>query len=145
MAENESEVNYLSNENYFSAPWQVVKTNIPANLNTIAFIGSSLFVGGTNGSLLISKNNGQSFDKINFNEKVDIHSSVNISGKVLLTASDGKIFLLDEKGKILQSIKLTDENLLSSFIKNKIYICGSDGVILKSDKSKLNFQKINST
>lgn len=144
LAENESEVNYLSNENYFPAPWQVVKTNIPANLNTIAFIGSSLFVGGTNGSVLISKNNGQSFDKINFNEKVDIHSSVNISGKVLLTASNGKIFLLDEKGKILQSIKLTDENLLSSFIKDKIYICGSDGVILKSDKSKLNFQKINS-
>lgn len=143
-SENESEVNYLSNENYFSAPWQVVKTNIPANLNTIAFIASSLFVGGTNGIVLISKNNGQSFDKINFNEKVDIHSSVNISGKVLLTASDGKIFLLDEKGKILQSIKLTDENLLSSFIKDKIYICGSDGVILKSDKSKLNFRKINS-
>ncbi|MEP0862732.1 MAG: protein kinase [Ignavibacterium sp.] len=143
-SENESEVNYLSNENYFSAQWQVVTTNIPANLNTIALIGSNIIVGGSNGVVLLSKNNGQSFSRINFNEKVDIHSSTNISGKVLLTTSDGRIFLLDEKGKIIQSIKLIDENLLSTDIKDKIYICGSDGIILKSEKSKLNFEKINS-
>ncbi|AFH49412.1 Serine/threonine protein kinase [Ignavibacterium album JCM 16511] len=143
-SENKSEVNYLVNENYFSAPWQEIKTNIPVNLNTIAFISSNLFVGGTRGSVLISKNNGQSFDKIKLNEKVDIHSSANISGKLLLTASDGKVILLDEKGKILQSIKLADENFLSSCIKDRIYICGSDGIILKSDKSKLKFEKINS-
>lgn len=143
-SENKSEVNYLNNENYFSAQWQVVTTNIPANLNTIALIGSNIIVGGSNGVVLLSKNNGQSFSRINFNEKVDIHSSTNISGKVLLTTSDGRIFLLDEKGKIIQSIKLIDENLLSTDIKDKIYICGSDGIILKSEKSKLNFEKINS-
>ena len=144
LSDNQTEISYLDNQTFFSADWEHLNPNISANLNTIISISSILFAAGSNGSILLSKNYGQSWEKINFENKVDINSSASLGGKSLMSTSDGRIFITDEKGKHLQSIKLTDENLLSIKIGDRIYICGSGGIILRSDKSNLNFEKINS-
>lgn len=144
ISDNKYGINYLSNETFFSAPWEEVTTNNLANLNTIIAMGPNLFAAGTNGNLFLSKNNGQNWEKINFNEKVDFNSSAIISGKLMLVASDGRSFLLNDKGNVLQVNKLTDENLLSIRGTDLSYICGSSGIILRSDYSKLNFKQINS-
>lgn len=142
LEDNKTKISYLTTEKFFSAPWEIIEPNVKAKLNTISSTDSRLFIAGTSGSLLLSENVGQSWKRINFNDKFDFNSSLPLADELLFVASDGRIFQINNSGKVVKSYKLTDENLLAIRSKENIYICGSGGTIFKSKKDSFNFQQI---
>jgi serine/threonine-protein kinase len=140
--EDKSNINYFSERKYFTAPWEFLSTNISENVNAICSNDSKIFVGSSGGKILISTDQGNSWIKSAETSTSGINKLVPVNNKIYATTDDGHFIVLNQNGKVNEKIKLNNENLTSLNIGNNILICGTNGLVLKSEKDRINFQKI---
>lgn len=142
-SEDRSKINYFEERKYFSASWKKLKTNISGNINNLISVGSKIFASSSNGLLLITTDFGQKWVKIADNLNYNFNYFESLNDNILTVSSSGQFMVLDRNGKIIRSEKLSNENLTSLSIGQNLLISGSGGLLLKSDKNKFYFQKIN--
>lgn len=144
LSDDKTKINYLDPNNYFPELWEEMKSSISSNITSISNLNSNLFLTSANGDIYISNSFGQNWNRINLNKRTEINDSEILNDYLLSVGNSGSLIILDSKGRIISQQRLTDENLLAISIKNKVYVCGSGGIILRSNKDKLIFQKLNS-
>lgn len=142
-SEDRSKINYLEERKYFSASWEKLKTNISGNINNLISIDSKIFASSINGVLLITSDLGQRWNRTLENSKNSLNDFETLNDNILSVSSSGQLLVLDRNGKIIRTEKLSDENLTALNISQNLLISGSGGLLLKSDKNKFSFRKIN--
>ncbi len=144
LTDREAKIISSSPNNFFSESWENLSNKITSNISSISSFSSNLFVTGVNGEVYLSRTNGKNWEKLNQKIDFNISDSENLNGNLLIIGSSGNIILIDTNGNVIYSSKLVDENLFSINLNDKILICGSGGVILKSENKQFDFQKLNS-
>lgn len=142
-SEDRSKINYLEERKYFSAFWEKLETNISGNINNLISVESKIIASITNGVLLTTTDLGQRWIKVVENLNYTFNDFETFNDNILTVNSSGQFMVLDKNGKIIRVDKLSNENLTALSIGRNLLISGSGGLLLKSDKNKLSFQKIN--
>ncbi|MGQ9798408.1 MAG: WD40/YVTN/BNR-like repeat-containing protein [Ignavibacterium sp.] len=117
--------------------------NISGNINNLISIESKIFASSTNGLILTTTDIGQRWIKVIENLNHTFNDFETFSDNILTVSSSGQFIVVDKNGKIIKADKLLDENLTALNIGQNLLISGSGGLLLKLDKNKLSFQKIN--
>lgn len=142
-SENRSKINYLEERKYFSTSWEKLETNIPGNINNLISVESKIFASSTNGLVLTTTDLGQRWIKVIENLNYTFNDFETFNDNILTVSSSGQFVILGRNGKIIKADKLSNENLTALSIGQNLLIGGSGGLLLKSDKNKFSFQKIN--
>lgn len=142
LSEDRTKIYYLKSDTFFPEPWEELDNITNSNISGITNLNSYLFLLGSGSSIYYSSDNGKNWIKVKVNKDIDFNDIEVLNENLLAVGTGGNLILISSTGRIIQFQKVTEENLFSISIKNHIYLCGSNGVILKSDKHRLNFQKI---
>ncbi|MEJ5261909.1 MAG: protein kinase [Ignavibacterium sp.] len=140
--EDKSKINYLTDKRFFTSSWERINTNLPGNITNIISFDSKILISSSIGEILISKNMGQSWVKPGVKVKGYITDFEVEANQILATTSEGRLIVFDKDGKAVKSEKLSEEMLTTVSIGKNIFICGSNGLILKSSKKNISFDRV---
>jgi len=143
ILEDRTKINYLEERKYFSATWEKLKTNISGNINNLISLDSKIFASNTNGAFLMTSDLGQRWIKVLENLNYTFNDFERLNDNILAVNSSGQFLVLDGNGKIRRTERISNENLTALSIGQNLLISGSGGLLLKSDKNKFSFRKIN--
>jgi serine/threonine-protein kinase len=141
-SEDRSKINYLEERKYFSTSWEKLKTNISGNINNLISVDSKIFASNTNGTVLMTPDFGQRWIKVLESLGNTLNEFETLNDNILTVNSSGQLLVIDNKGNIKRNDKLSNEKLTALNIGQNLLISGSGGLLLKSDKNKFSFQKI---
>lgn len=141
-SEDRSKINYLEDRKYFSTSWEKLKPNISGNINNLISVDSKIFASNTNGAVLMTPDFGQRWIKVLENLGNTFNDFEIFNDNILTVNSSGQLLVLDNNGKIKRTEKLSNEKLTALNIGQNLLISGSGGLLLKSDKNRFSFQKI---
>ncbi|WP_337872072.1 protein kinase [Ignavibacterium sp.] len=141
-SEDKSKINYLTEKRFFTSSWERINTNLPGNITNIISFDSKLLISSSSGEILLSKNLGQSWVKLRVKLKGYITDFEEEGDRILATTSEGQLIIFDKNGKVIRSERLDDGILTTVSIGKNILICGSNGLILKSNKNNSSYERI---
>lgn len=140
--EDKSKINYLTDKRFFTSSWERINTNLAGNITNIISIDSKILISSSIGEILLSRNMGQSWVKPGIKLKGYITDFKAEADQILATTSEGQIIIFDKDTKVIKSERLDEEMLTAVSIGKNIFICGSNGLILKSNKNKISFDRV---